>query len=440
MNTESKDADARGENRSEVLTEEDAMTALDADLARRANPEKSRLFDKDTLLRSRTTLLSISDELESAGIFQTGPDRITIVGTNGKGSTAFYLAGLAVRKPVGLYTSPHFLSVLERIRINGKPVSAPLAWKSFTELHRVLGSRFDDLSYFEAMTLAARHLFDSDAGSGHCSLQIFEAGLGGRFDAVHIARSPTIVLCPVELDHIKILGDTVEAILREKLAVISARTRRLIVMRQSHWDENFVREEAERAAEQAGARELEIVFFDHRREETTPGPHRSYLDANKDFAAFTLDRVGFPRQSECGPPPGRLEWHGPGRTRFFYDAGHNPAAVEMILDALLSDPRFPGVDRTIFFFGCLKDRDPAEIEARIRQRGFRNIFQITGPALAPEAHPGFSRAPAEGILTARTFRDEMHAAHPEEPILIAVAGSHYIYDFFIEVQSRLQEG
>lgn len=424
-------------------SEEKAAAALEADLARRANPEKSRLFDKDTLLRSRETLLAMTDELERAGIFRAGPERITIVGTNGKGSTAFYLAGLAEKERIGLYTSPHFLSFLERIRIDGRPVTAQFTWAAFDGMRDVFGSRFDDLSYFEALTLAARYLFDDGSEDDPCPFQVFEAGLGGRFDAVHIARSPTIVLTPVELDHMKILGDTVEAILREKLAVISPHTKRLIVMHQRHWEESFVREEALRAAENAGCGGLEIAFFNHPGSGDAAGrigsKGRSYLELNKEFARFILERIGLTRRSDCPPPPGRLEWQESGLTKFFYDAGHNPAALDMILDALLSDSRYPGPDRTIFCFACLKDRSPADIEEKIRKRGIEHILQITGPGLAPEVRPGFARSADGALAAALAFARKAANEAPVEPILIAVAGSHYIYDFFIEVQRCLKE-
>ena len=119
--------------------------------------------------------------------------RIGIVGSNAKGSTAFYLAALCdpQRKKIGLFTSPHLLCIEERIRLRtqaeplAQAVGSQLAWESLEELKKILerwkelpfGVKQESLSYFEMLTLLAAYVFRKE----HCFLEIFEAGLGGAW-------------------------------------------------------------------------------------------------------------------------------------------------------------------------------------------------------------------------------------------------------------------
>jgi dihydrofolate synthase/folylpolyglutamate synthase len=134
---------------------------------------------------------------------------VLVVGTNGKGSTAAMLSSLlrAHGVRVGLTTSPHLVSVTERVRIDGEDVTR-------TELERHLHrlDDFPDLTFFEALTAAA-YLAFADAG---VEVAVLEAGMGGTWDATRTAKSALAGITNVGSDHRAWLGETARERARDK--------------------------------------------------------------------------------------------------------------------------------------------------------------------------------------------------------------------------------
>lgn len=133
-----------------------------------------------------------------------------VVGTNGKGSTATFLASLlqAHGVNVGLYTSPHFYSPAERIQINGQ-------WTDMADWLDAASEAVSicpDLTYFEILTVVALALFRKKG----VQAAVLEAGLGAEHDATTAAANDLAVFAPIALDHTALLGSTAEAIAREK--------------------------------------------------------------------------------------------------------------------------------------------------------------------------------------------------------------------------------
>ncbi|MGD0959243.1 MAG: bifunctional tetrahydrofolate synthase/dihydrofolate synthase [Methylomonas sp.] len=149
---------------------------------------------------------------------------ITVAGTNGKGSCIAYLEAIyrAQGYKVGAYTSPHILRYNERIRINGDPVTDELICRSFTRIDEVRNNT--SLSYFEFGTLAALDIF-ADAG---LDLQLLEVGMGGRLDAVNIVDPDAALITTIAFDHVDWLGNTLDAIGREKAGIFRAQTPAII--------------------------------------------------------------------------------------------------------------------------------------------------------------------------------------------------------------------
>jgi dihydrofolate synthase/folylpolyglutamate synthase len=140
---------------------------------------------------------------------------IVIAGTNGKGSVTAMLASILSYNGyhVGRFISPHVYSVTERVSIDGDPVS-------IDEMERAaerVASLRDELtfSYFEAITAIAFLLF-AERGVEYA---VLETGLGGRFDATNAVEPDLSIITGISLDHRRILGDSEEEILREKLGV-----------------------------------------------------------------------------------------------------------------------------------------------------------------------------------------------------------------------------
>lgn len=143
---------------------------------------------------------------------------ITIAGTNGKGSTVAFIEAIARAAGwrVGAYTSPHLLRYNERVRIDGGDVDDASLIAAFEAVEAARGDVA--LTYFEYGTLAALWLF---AGRD-LDLAILEVGLGGRLDAVNLVDPDVAVITTVDLDHQDWLGDSIEAIGREKAGIARA--------------------------------------------------------------------------------------------------------------------------------------------------------------------------------------------------------------------------
>ena len=142
---------------------------------------------------------------------------IQIIGTNGKGSIAAYLESILfeAKKNFGVTTSPHLFEVYERIRVNKKNINKT----DFEKIYRLIEEQFStfELTPFEKIICCALIFFDNEK----VELLVLEAGLGGRLDATTAHKSrPIIAIGNIGLDHKEFLGDTIEKIAMEKLAVI----------------------------------------------------------------------------------------------------------------------------------------------------------------------------------------------------------------------------
>jgi dihydrofolate synthase/folylpolyglutamate synthase len=151
---------------------------------------------------------------------------VLIAGTNGKGSVAAMVtrALMAAGHRTGTYTSPHLISLTERVQVDGQPVSDELFNASlalvFTEMDRqVAMDRLGaPVTYFEATTAAA---FECLRRSG-IDVAVVEVGLGGRFDATNIVPQVAGAITSIGLDHAQQLGSTVEQVAFEKAGIIKS--------------------------------------------------------------------------------------------------------------------------------------------------------------------------------------------------------------------------
>ncbi|KAA3614915.1 MAG: bifunctional folylpolyglutamate synthase/dihydrofolate synthase [Calditrichaeota bacterium] len=141
---------------------------------------------------------------------------IHIAGTNGKGSTAFYIAQMlqALGLKVGLSTSPHLKDFRERIRINDDLISEDYIidfWQQTKKLVHNLKATF-----FDTTTLLAFKYFSDE----NIDVAVIETGLGGRLDSTNILQPQSVVLTPVGFDHQKQLGNDLLSIASEKAGII----------------------------------------------------------------------------------------------------------------------------------------------------------------------------------------------------------------------------
>ena len=149
------------------------------------------------------------------------PDRkyhvIKVGGTNGKGSTSAYMASILNKAgyKVGLFTSPHLMSYFERYKINGYDISKS-EFTNLLEYGLELASKFE-LTTFETLTIMAFVYF----ARKKCDYVVMEVGMGGRLDAVNVARETLSIITNISLEHTQHLGKKIKQIAYEKAGIIN---------------------------------------------------------------------------------------------------------------------------------------------------------------------------------------------------------------------------
>lgn len=174
-------------------------------------------------------LETVEDMLAELGDPDLCFECVQVAGTNGKTSTSRYTAAILAGEGLrtALYTSPELVSYTERMEIDGAPVSegefalgisaALTAGERVNARRRAAGERPYDITEFDTLTVAAMVAF---ARAG-VDVAVLECGMGGRWDATSAAKSiRSVAVTGIGLDHIRVLGDTLEAIAGEKAAII----------------------------------------------------------------------------------------------------------------------------------------------------------------------------------------------------------------------------
>jgi dihydrofolate synthase/folylpolyglutamate synthase len=141
---------------------------------------------------------------------------IHIAGTNGKGSTASFLASVLKEAgyKTGLYTSPHLISFTERMRINGIPISKNKVVEYVEKFKPII----EELrpSFFELTTAMAFDYFANE----EVDIAVIEVGMGGRLDCTNVIQPEVSVITQIGLDHQQFLGNTLGEITKEKAGII----------------------------------------------------------------------------------------------------------------------------------------------------------------------------------------------------------------------------
>lgn len=176
------------------------------------------------------SLTRINAVLELLGSPQRGYPSIHVAGTNGKTSVVRMIDALltAFSRRTGRTTSPHLQSAVERIAIDGQPISPAKYVETYAEIEpfvqMVDASSQEDggpaMSKFEVLTAMAFAAF-ADAP---VDVAVVEVGMGGRWDATNVVDAPVAVITPINVDHVEYLGDSLAGIAEEKAGIIHAST------------------------------------------------------------------------------------------------------------------------------------------------------------------------------------------------------------------------
>ena len=145
---------------------------------------------------------------------------IHVTGTNGKGSTIAFMRELFVShgKKVGTFTSPHIVSIHDRICINGQPISDADFIRLANQVKKMeqrLLETHDQLSFFELLTVIALLYFKEQ----EVDLVLLEVGIGGLLDTTNVVTGEIAVITSIGLDHQETLGNSLEEIAEQKAGI-----------------------------------------------------------------------------------------------------------------------------------------------------------------------------------------------------------------------------
>lgn len=289
---------------------------------------------------------------------------IHIVGTNGKGSTSYYLAGIlqAHGFKTGLFTSPHLVSLRERIRVNDNPISDADLDRLLLQVKAAAEQVQVEPTFFEVLTLVS-FLYYAEQGVDVVSM---EAGMGGRLDSTAVACGNIVVLTSIGLEHTEVLGPTESAILKEKMAVVEADHRRNKTFVVGGLSEELLAE-ARAYASELGA---ECFVPAIRTDIKLPNLGRHYIEnaslsltAAESFvhsAGRVFDDSLALKTLETRSWAGRMQQltDKNGKVRFILDGAHNSHAVRRLVETLAE--YYPGT-KFHCVFGALKDKDVGEM-------------------------------------------------------------------------------
>lgn len=288
--------------------------------------------------------------LKQVGEPQLGLPGVLIGGTNGKGSTQAMVASVLREAGlrVGQTPKPHLVSYRERIVVDGSPIAVDDFVAVVTEVLDAADSvarRHGPPTEFEIITAAAFTWF---ARAG-VKVGVVEVGLGGRLDATNAWQGGVSAITNVALDHMEYLGNTIEAIAREKAAIIK-RGDSFVVTGATEPALSVIRGRARRVNVPLDVRSPDD--FDHRLKVGLLGRHQVANAAVAVGIVAALEAAGIVHVPGAAVErglanvrwPGRLELirGRDGRPDVLLDGAHNPAGIAALADALidlgLTDP------------------------------------------------------------------------------------------------------
>lgn len=372
-------------------------------------------------LRNTELLLQALDNPE------TGYRAVQIAGTNGKGSTAAMLDSIcrAAGIKTGLYTSPHLVSITERIRISGTQIREDDFARHATTVRnaaqRLLGSKQVETlpTFFEHLTAIAFLAF-REAG---IELAILETGMGGRLDSTTAAKASVVAITSIAMDHEQYLGDTIESISSEKAAIIRPGVTAVI----GKQDPRALRVLLRRCEETG----VQPIVATPPSEPLRIGLRGRHQLENAAVAIRVAESLSISHEAifsgiETANHPGRLELIS-GEPDILLDGAHNPAGAEALRDYLDEFGRRP----LTVIFGAMSDKQLDRIGEILFSLADNLILTtIDNPRSASlETLAGIAGRFARGsITTSETVTDAFHAALRITPRkgLICVTGSLYL--------------
>ena len=177
--------------------------------------------------RKKNSLPEVRDFLAEMGNPDLDMRMIHVAGTNGKGSVCACLSAELVRAGyrTGMFTSPHLVTVRERIQVDGQVISREAFQEIFERVqqlvHKMTAMGYQHPTFFEYLFLMAMSYYQAEP----VDYLILETGLGGTLDTTNVIRNPLLtVITSISLEHTRYLGETITAIAGQKAGIMKAGT------------------------------------------------------------------------------------------------------------------------------------------------------------------------------------------------------------------------
>jgi dihydrofolate synthase/folylpolyglutamate synthase len=387
---------------------------------------------------------------------------VQIAGTNGKGSTAVVLDSICAAAGIksGLFTSPHLVSITERVRIGGQEISQESFAQYATQISDAAQQLVDrgDIevlpTFFEQLTAIALVAFRE----AKVDLAILETGLGGRLDSTSAARADLVAITPIAIDHEEYLGNTLESIAAEKAAIIRPGVTAIIAP-QSAQALDVILRQCGRSNVQPSIANFPVSLEDtsadgrcyatfetrqDRYEHVLLGLRGRHQTINVAVAIRLAESlpVSVPRWAiiegiERASHSGRLElWET--KPPFLFDGAHNVAGAQALRDYLDEFVRSP----LTLVFGAMRDKNLDEMAAILFGAASQLVLTRSDnerAARIEKLREVASRVLDQGkISTADSVKDAIRIALNITPQngLICVTGSLYLIG---EAQSAAKE-
>ena len=371
---------------------------------------------------------------------EKGLKMIHIAGTNGKGSTAAFISSILIQKGyrVGVFTSPHLIKFNERIRVNGNFIT-DLEILEFLNKAKSAIKRIKS-TFFETTTAMALSYFESK----DVDFAVIETGLGGRLDSTNVIKPLVSVITSISLDHMDLLGETVEKIAYEKAGIIKKNTPLIVGPNKKSVADVFKKIAKKKESKIIEIDPLDKVTVDesgtkfecYDQEFFIPliGNHQAQNASLAITAARYCDKTITNALINRGLSKvkwaGRLHCVSKG---VFYDVAHNQAGLDYLFGTIRKV--FP--NRNLHGLLCLKgDKDIKNIAKQLQNR-FKNLFVscdrngflMTASELSKKLD-ALSINNIKDNSIKRCIKKLQAAQKPEDIILIF--GTHYIAEEVFE--------
>ncbi|MGB0768244.1 MAG: bifunctional folylpolyglutamate synthase/dihydrofolate synthase [Phycisphaeraceae bacterium] len=394
--------------------------------------------------------------LKLLGNPQDGLKIVHVAGTKGKGSTCAMIASMlqGCGYVVGSFSSPHLIDLRERITINGSMVPYNECADLFREIAKVEGKlKGGPPTFFEIMTAAALKYFADQA----VDIAVLETGIGGRLDCTSVVEPLVTAVTAISMDHTHLLGDTLEAIAKEKAGIFKPGVPALTLKQ-----EDEAAEALSQAALDAGTMlettgdEIDFSYRFEANKELGPhcrvcvntetskfehlavplkGEHQAH---NCALALAVLDKLkqhGFHFEEQqlikglaATELPGRMEFvHD--KPRVLIDGAHNASSIHALIKSLGAHVQY---DSLVMVFGCGQDKDIPGMLEQVALGADKIIFtEAKGNPRAVETGDllkRFAEVSGKMAQTADNLPDalKLAARAVSREDLIVVTGSFYL--------------